>query len=89
MKEVLHKSEGLEKKEGIGHGKIHKKIRNRDLIIRKQSAEKTGKNTPSGMGEAKEGRNLWIICKTGETALWNMTKKMNKLQTNQKSKIVE
>ena len=25
MKEVLHKSEGLEKKEGIGHGKIHKK----------------------------------------------------------------
>ena len=75
MKEVLHKSEGLEKKEGIGHGKIQKNIRNRGLIIRKQSAEKTGKNTPSGMGEAKEGRNLWIICKTGETALWNMTKK--------------
>lgn len=25
MKEVLHKSEGLEKKEDIGHGKIHKK----------------------------------------------------------------
>ena len=55
--------------------KFTKNIRNRDLIIRKQSAEKTGKNTPSGMGEAKEGRNLWIICKTGETALWNMTKK--------------
>ena len=63
------------KKRALGMEKFPKNIRNRDLIIRKQSAEKTGKNTPSGMGEAKEGRNLWIICKTGETVLWNMTKK--------------
>ena len=63
------------KKRALGMEKFLKNIGNRDLIIRKQSAEKTGKNTPSGMGEAKEGRNLWIICKTGETALWNMTKK--------------
>ena len=68
--------------------KFPKNIRNRDLIIRKQSAEKTGENTPSGMGEAKEGRNLWIICKTGETALWNMTKKWTNCKQIKKVKLL-